>query len=410
LSYDLILSSPTTNLRHFYDVHGNWILDRHPGRVMLVFSDKLRGKLPERPDCRVEYLQYLDDASITELVLRIAATEGVASIATLDEQLVELAADLRARLALPGMQPEVARRFRNKVVMKRLLRDAGLRTPEFVADCADAAAVRALLARHGRIVVKPHDGMGSKGVSVIGDAAALEACLAGLRKPETYEAEEFIDGVLYHTNSVIAAGRVLYTGVAPYQEGMANIDYTAGTPFVTFMETSGERCERLRAFSAEVVRALGIENGVTHLEAFVRRDGEIVFCEVGARPGGGGIVYMVDLQDGVNLALAALLGDAGAVDQALAGTGYRDGRIGLIGLRNSGMGVVQLAPTAAALTRDWIHHSEIHVTDGVFRAPSAHCTDFTALFVLNADDPAQFAGRIKDIETSFSGCMQLRPL
>jgi hypothetical protein len=53
------------------------------------------------------------------------------------------------------------------------------------------------------------------------------------------------------------------------------------------------------------LRALGLENGVFHLEAFLDR-GEFVFLEIGHRPGGGEILPVTHRHGGVDLMSAAV--------------------------------------------------------------------------------------------------------
>lgn len=396
-------------MRAYYDAAGRHLLSRHPGRPLVFLDSQLRGRFDELPNCRYEYLEYMSTDAVLEMARRYHASQGLRSVSTLDEKLVDLAAQVRTALGLAGMHSEQARRFRDKVLMKRLLGAAGVRVPDYVDDCADAAAMRALFARHGKIIVKPRDGMGSKGVECIDDDAHLEKVLERLRDPQEFEGEEFIEGTLYHTNSVVAGGQVLYTGVAPYLPGMANIDFGSGRPFCSLMETEGQLRDALVAFSERVIAALGMLDGVTHLEAFVN-DEEIVFCEVAARPGGGGIVDMIEMQDGVNLSLAAMLAEEGSARLALGKRAPGASRIGLCGLRNAGMGTVQLDPAAHRPHAPWVQRVDLLVEDGQFRPPSAHCTDFTALVFLGARDLAQFNERIDAVSEYMNSCLRLQSL
>ncbi|MEK8104302.1 hypothetical protein NKG94_02535 [Micromonospora sp. M12] len=47
---------------------------------------------------------------------------------------------------------------------------------------------------------------------------------------------------------------------------------------------ANELTERIEEFNRRVVAALGLRDGVGHLEVFVGDDGAITFCEIAARP------------------------------------------------------------------------------------------------------------------------------
>jgi biotin carboxylase len=51
----------------------------------------------------------------------------------------------------------------------------------------------------------------------------------------------------------------------------------------------------------DVLRALGMGDGMTHMEWFRKRDGEVVFGEVACRPGGAMVVDMMNYTSDVDL-------------------------------------------------------------------------------------------------------------
>jgi biotin carboxylase len=407
LSYSLILADRATGLGYTNGMNGESVLSRHPGRPLVFLDERFKRRQEKLPNCAYEYLPYMTSDAVIDRARHYHRTAGLSSVCTFDEYLVDLAAEVRTALDLPGMKVEMARRFRDKVLMKTLLREAGVRVPEFVPSCEDRAAVHALLAKHGHVVVKPHDGAGSKGVMFFTEAAGLDAFLAPLSEPADYEAEEYIDGTLYHVNSVVGGGKVLYSGVGIYLPGRANIDFSRGQSFSTVMVTEGALHDALTHFSDTVIAALEMVSGVTHLEAFVTRDGEIVFCEIAARPPGGGIVTMIEMQHGVDFWAAAMLCEEGLAQRALDARRERSEQVGLCGLRNTAMGFVELDPEGTTAHADWVRHVKLSVSNGQFRAPSAHCTDFTAMVVLTAATTGQFQERVDEIERRYARHLRL---
>ncbi len=405
----LILGGRDATTRSWYDMHGRPLLERYPGPVLLFVDAQSRDRVPQPANCAVEGIEYQSQAQMLELARRWHAKEGITAVGTLDERSVEFAAVVRAELGLPGMRPELAAHFRDKVTMKRILGAAGIRVPEFCAF-ADREATTALLRRHGKLVVKPRDGLGSRNVEFVSDEARLDKLAKRLRDPQNYEAEEFITGTLYHTNSIVIGGQVRFTAVAPYLPGMANIDFSEGTPFVSHMLTEGPLYERLCTFSEQAIHALGMTDGITHMELFHSDADEIVFCETAARPGGGGIVHMIEAQYGVNMSLAALLCENGRGEEALAGLRNESRRFGLVGVRNAGMGRVELRIDDRTFAWDWMHHLQLDVQADQFRPPSAHCTDFLGLAIIDAPDEGEFRRRMDQFQRRFDDAVRLAPV
>ncbi len=404
MSYSIVIGGRDPNARVFHDLKGRSILARFPGRILLFLdapSPHAHG-----PHVTVEVVQYMNFDRMLELAREYHERDGITSISTLDERTIEVAAEMREALGIEGMRREEVKLHRDKVAMKTCLRAAGMRVPDW-CEASDKELALALAGRVAQVVMKPRDGQGSRQVSFLRGPEAVEQALARCRAPENFEIEEFIDGCLYHTNAIVIDGRVRFTAIAQYVPGMGNIDYTAGAPFVCLMEPDGELHARLLAFSCDAVAALGLRDGVTHMELFHTVDDEIVFCETAVRPGGGGIVHMIEAQYGINMSLAALLLDAGHAESALAELSALQPQMGLIGLRNTGMGTVQMSEGWDQLKQPWLQLLEIQVRSGDFRAPSAHCTDFIALAILTADGSSTFHQRINEISDHFEQHLKL---
>lgn len=396
--------------RNYKDLRGHSILKDLPIDAV-VFTDKANAPhfqgLGER--VTVEVLRWSDLADVRRRATALQAGAGLRAIAVLDEKMVDFAAELRAELGLPGFTPEQVRRFRHKPTMKLLLDAAGVRVPEY-AHCEHRDAVETLMARHRRLVIKPVDGLGSRDVAFVASHGELAGWYAQQNNPEGFEAEEFIDGVLYHVNAVVVDGTPILTVCAPYLPGMANIDFASGSPFVSVTMDDSDLRRRLQAFSDRVIEVLALRNGVTHLECFVTPADEIVFCEIAARPGGGGIVLMMEAQYGINYARAALLLEAGRGDLIEPPRGPCGELAGLMGFRLAKSGFVKRAATPAAFREDWIRHVQIDTEPGEFIPAAAHCTDFAGLLIFCAADQAEFGTRRAELQHRFDSALELQPL
>lgn len=388
--------------RSFRHLDGRPITDDLPFAVT-VLADRECAKAfaPDGDRLRLELVRWSEPAAVERAAAALHAETPFVGVAALDETLITLAGAIRERLGLAGMDEAQTERFRDKRLMKEVVGAAGVRVPEH-ARCENRAAVEAVLARHDRIVVKPFDGLGSRGVEFIDDLAGLDAWYAATRDPRAFQAEEYVEGTLYHVNAVVLDGRAVLTASAPYLPGMANIDFATGAPFVSVLLEPCALRDRLTTHSDAVIAALGMANGVTHLECFVTASDEIIFCEIGARPGGGGIVYMIELQHDVHFGRALMFLEAGMgnllpiPDQA-----DRPGVAGLIGFRWPTSGFVRGIAATDRFADPWIRHYAPVVAVGDFVPACAHCTDYVGLTIIKSDDFAQFEARRADIHDRF---------
>lgn len=393
--------------RSYQDLKGRLILEDMPFDVV-VFVDKAKRSYftTNNPRIRVEEVRWSDPASIRERALTLHQATPFDRIGTIEEMMIDLAAELRDELGIPGIGSEEVRRFRDKTEMKKLLANSGINLPRFCM-CSDPDAVQHLLHFYEKIIVKPIDGQGSREVTCVGNAEELEAWYESCEQPELFQAEQFIDGVLYHVNALVCEGKVRLTASAPYLPGMANIDFSSGSPFVSVILADGEIKRRLEQTSGEVIATLGLRNGITHLECFVTPSNEIVFCEIAIRPGGGGIVWMIEAQYGINYAAATLMLEMGMGERLQFAPPTESKAVGLMGFRSKDTGFVTRMPSAETFSDDWIHLFRPVAEEGAFVAKAAHCTDYLGLIIFESADRDEFEVRRCDLYDRFYAGLEI---
>lgn len=249
-----------------------------------------------------------DEKCVREAVYELAAHTRPDRIVTISEQLMLVAAELREEFGLEGQGVESTLRFRDKKVMKQTLRDAGCTgVPRFVTADRD---FEALPWQAEKFVVKSRLGFGSRTVQFVSDLDGLNRARRELTGIDTgVEVEEFVEGEVYHCDGVVYRGEPVFTSVSRYLVPPGQFRSVQSRGSVTLEE--GDLRRRMVDFHAEVVRRLGLRDGVTHLEVFHTPDDRIVFCEIAARPGGGGICTIIRQAHGVDLIDAALRTQSG---------------------------------------------------------------------------------------------------
>jgi hypothetical protein len=265
---------------------------------------------------RVVEVNVLDEDAIMAIVPELAAGPPVDHVVAAGERLLVPAARIREALGVPGFRAEEIQLVRHKPAMKLHYGAHGVRTPEF-AELTRPLDAAPLLARHGKVILKPVNAMGSAGLHTVTSLDALrELDAAGLSRSEDYEAEEFIEGVMYHVDSMVSEGRPLVSVPSLYLE--LTSEFRLGGQCRSVTIDAGPMHDRLTAFTERVLGTIGWFSGVTHLEVFHTPDDELVFCEIAGRPGGGGIVPAFAHRFGLNLPVAALLPQLGRAVPAVS--------------------------------------------------------------------------------------------
>jgi biotin carboxylase len=294
--------------------------------VILVFDNVIRSTLRELPEltdatywlvATQRYMHRLsaEHSAIFERVLRQDAFTVPALIARLDAELasaqpaevVFLTNDESCEIACVALQQRFGGRgwsldrvlpCVNKLDSKRGLAGSGVRLPRYLRFEKDrfgveaAAYSRELVAAIGLpMIAKPVDRYASMHVTrldsldeLMGWAAAT--CSRG--DSICYEVEEFVDGTLYHCDSLVRDGTVLWTNVC--RNINPCLDFAAGRSIGAYtIPADHPDAAAVRELNARVLTALRPPDGAVHLECFIRPPGETVFLELSARPPGGDV-------------------------------------------------------------------------------------------------------------------------
>jgi biotin carboxylase len=219
------------------------------------------------------------------------------------EVTVLTAARLRERFGVPGMSVDAVRGFRDKQLMKERVQAAGLRVPraERVRTVSEA---RAAAERIGfPLILKPIAGAGSADTHRVEDAGELEAVLGRMLHVSEASCEEFVDGEEFTFDTVCIGGKPAFVNVAQYlpRPLIARSNEWISPVIVTVRDLEQERLTGGIRLGRQVLDALGMGDGFTHMEWFRKPDGEVVFGEIGCRPGGAHLVDQMNYTCDIDL-------------------------------------------------------------------------------------------------------------
>ncbi len=272
-------------------------------RVLVLTEDAARKDL--FPECvsRIVTVHSLQDwNAVASVVSRLEREERLDRVVPMLEAQVELAARIRQLLGIPGQTMEQARLFRDKLAMRLTALGANIPVPYF-APALDRERVVAMVESVAPpYMLKLRDGLGSQNVTRIDSRAQLlPAIVSKGPRIDDYLVEQYIPGEVYHVDSVVEGGKIQFSLASRY--GLPLFDVLQGGNFVTYTVARGSQLEaKLLKINAQVIKAFGLQRGVTHIE-FIRsaETGELYFLEAANRIPSARIPMVINEASGVCL-------------------------------------------------------------------------------------------------------------
>ncbi len=233
----------------------------------------------------------------------LARHNRIERIVALDEFDLEMAASLREHLRVRGMGETTTRYFRDKLAMRMRAQSRGVRVPEF-SPIFNHDDLRSFMVRvPGPWVMKPRSSASAIGIRKITTAEEIWPIIESLGDQQShYLLERFVPGEVFHVDSIVAERSVLFSLASKYGAPPMSISHEGGIFTSRTLPRKLREAKDLRKINREVIRGLGMVEGVTHAE-FIRgrEDGQLYFLEIAARVGGANIAEMVEAASGLNL-------------------------------------------------------------------------------------------------------------
>jgi biotin carboxylase len=303
-------SSPLTLLCLGSELKGLELLKeakRQGCRVLLVTKKRLEHD--DWPRESIDEIFVMNDGDLQNQHHMINAisylnrSRAIDQIVPLDEYDVEMASLLREHLGLPGMRHTDARYFRDKLSMRMRTQEAGLPVPPFVG-VLNYDRLREYM---GRVrppwMFKPRLWAGAIGMKKLNHSEEMWRLLDTLGDEQSqYVMEQFIPGEVFHVDSIVADGEVVFASVQQYGRPPMIVAHEGGVFITRIMLRESAEARALQELNRRLIDAMPMERGITHAEYIkADADGSFYFLEVAARVGGANIPELIEAATGINL-------------------------------------------------------------------------------------------------------------
>lgn len=283
----------------------------HGCHVVLVTKEKmLREDWPrESLDDLIAVPNDAGPPLFIDLLAFLARQRKIDRVVALEEFDVVTAALMREHLCLPGLSSSGAKVFRDKLSMAVHSQRAGINVPDFV-PLVNRDEVREFMERvPPPWIIKPRSDVSAIGIRKVENDGEVMRTMDEMNERENlrerasyYLLARFIPGEVFHVDSVVNDGKVVFSGANQYGRPPMQVAHQGGAYISRTLERGTNEEKALFEANKRLIKALGLERGATHAE-FIKSDadGKFYFLEIAARVGGAYIAEVLEAATGVNL-------------------------------------------------------------------------------------------------------------
>jgi len=280
-------------------------------RVVLVTKEKLLDE-PWSWASIDEAKTVADDATAADYVravTNVAGRQKISRIVGIDEFDVLTAAKAREHLQIEGVGNSFALRFRDKLRMRNMASMFEIPCPEFTGAFRPDEINEFLERVPAPWVVKPRTEVNAFGIRKCENAEQVWRVLSELdarntwrNHPSQFLIERFVEGAVFHVDSVVERGRIVASGVSRYGTTPMNVSHKGGVFTTSVLPHKSKERKELEKLNKQLLKAFEYERGIAHAEFLQSAEtGEFYLLEVAARVGGAYIANVLEQASGFNL-------------------------------------------------------------------------------------------------------------
>ncbi len=261
-----------------------------PGARVVVISSDPAETFGDAPIAGHWHLaDCLDVDALTSAVAEVGdRIGGVDRLLGILENLQVQLGEVRQRLGIPGIGPDVADNFRDKARMKAVFDAAGVPCARSRRVASGQEAIAFASDVGYPFVAKPLAGAGARNTFRVDGDARLGEWLATSPPSDAQPMllEEFMTGQEHSFDSVVIGGEMVWHSISRYLPSPLDVLEHPWIQWCVLLPRRIDDQGDIAATAGRALEALGLRDGLSHMEWFRRPDGSIAISEVGARPPG----------------------------------------------------------------------------------------------------------------------------
>lgn len=235
-------------------------------------------------------------------VLRRRHGEPHRILGILEAMMVQLA-QAREQYGVAGTPVKTAELFRDKALMKDALRAAGIPVARHKLISSEPDAVAFAEEVGFPMILKPPAGMGAKATFRV---SALPELLSSVRRASARSpvlAEEMLRGKEHSFETITLGGTPRVSSFAQYFPGPLEVLENPWIQWACVLprEIDTPLYAKAREIGAASIEALGLQDGMTHMEWYEKADGSIAVGEIAQRPPGPQLCQMTGLVHDIDI-------------------------------------------------------------------------------------------------------------
>lgn len=277
--------------------------------VYLVTSKALESKpWPKDSIDEIFYIQE-DEKQLWNIEHLISGTASllrereIDSVVALDDFDIENAAAVREAFRIPGMGLTTAKYFRDKLAMRTKAVHSDIKVPPFSALFNDAEIASFLVENQPPWLIKPRGEASAVGIEKCYTDEQVWNVLDVLGQERyNYLIEGFIEGDVYHVDSLSFDGKAVFSQVSQYLETPMRVAHSGGIFRTKTLSDKIPFNKALRKVNQNLLKAFGMEYSASHAEfIYSPVDKKFYFVEIASRVGGAHISDMIQVASNVNI-------------------------------------------------------------------------------------------------------------
>lgn len=241
--------------------------------------------------------------NVINTVTWLLRTRNIGRIIPLDEFEQELAAILREHLQVAGKSISDTKPLRDKLIMRNTAKRAAIPMPRYMGVLNHAELDAFMREVPPLWLLKPRTEASAMGIRKAQNSDEVWSHLGELGDSQSYYLlEQFIPGDIFHVDSIVWDGQILFSTVQRYGAPPLQVYQGGGIFNSRMLQPTHPDAIALSTLNAQVIAAMPHRHGVTHAEFIKAHDGSgYYFLEIAGRVGGAFIGDMIEQATGINL-------------------------------------------------------------------------------------------------------------